>query len=95
MTGADVAAMITAAGGATAAILGGIALVRRKSDELTRKEREESEVCFEQRRAAYRWVRILRDLLSEAGIPEPEGIDDDLGIRRAFAKSGSGDGDVD
>lgn len=88
MTGADVAAMITAAGGATAAILGGIALVRRKSGELTRTEREESEVCFEQRRAAYRWVRILRDLLNEAGITEPEGIDDELGIRRSLAKSG-------
>ena len=93
MTGADVAAMITAAGGATAAILGGLALVRRKSGELTRLEREEAEDCFERRRAAYRWVRILRDLLSEAGIPEPEGIDDDLGTRRALTKSGGGDGD--
>lgn len=88
MTGADVAAMITAAGGATAAILGGIALVRRKSGELTRVEREECESCFEQRRAAYRWVRKLRDLLSDAGLPEPEGIDDELGIRRTLAKSG-------
>lgn len=95
MTGADVAAMITAAGGATAAILGGIALIRRKSGELTRIEREESDQCFEQRRAAYRWVRILRDLLSDAGIPEPEGIDDDLGIRRSVAKSGAGAGDAD
>jgi hypothetical protein len=88
MTGADVAAMITAAGGATAAILGGIALVRRKSDELTKTERAEAEECFERRRAAYRWVRILRDLLNDAGIPEPEGIDDDLGIGRTLAKSG-------
>lgn len=95
MTGADVAAIITAAGGATAAILGAIALLRRKSGELSRIEQQEAEQCFEQRRAAYRWVRILRDLLSESGIPEPEGIDDELGIRRSLAKSGAGDGDAD
>ena len=85
MTGADVAAMITAAGGATAAILGAWALLRRRSGDIARQYEVEAEHCFEQRRSAYRWVRILRDILSEAGIAEPEGIDDDLGIRRPVA----------
>lgn len=85
MTGADVAAMITAAGGATAAVLGALALLRKKSSELAKIERTECDDCFEKRRAAYRWVRRLRDLLSEAGISEPEGIDSELGIQRAVA----------
>jgi hypothetical protein len=82
MTGADVAALITAAGGATTAVLGGWALVRRKAGELTKHYESDCEECFTQRRAAYRWIRVLRDLLSKAGIPEPEGIDDELGLSR-------------
>lgn len=86
MTGADLAAMITAAGGATAAVLGGVALVRRKSSDLARTEQHELEDCSAWRRAALRVIRKLRDLLNEAGIQEPEGIDDELGIgRRAVA----------
>ena len=85
MTGADVAAMITAAGGATAAVLGAWALLRKKSGDLAEQFEADAEDCFDQRRVAYRWIRILRDLLSEAGIPEPEGIDDDLGTRRRRA----------
>lgn len=82
MTGADVAAMITAIGGATAAVLGGIALVRKKSGDLSRSEQLELEDCSTVKRAALRIIRVLRDLLAEAGIPEPEGIDDELGLRR-------------
>lgn len=89
MTGADVAAMITAMGGATAAVLGGIALVRRKSGELARIEQHELEECSEVRRAAFRVIRSLRDLLAEYGIPEPEGIDDQLRLRRRVT-AGSG-----
>jgi hypothetical protein len=81
VTGGDVAAMITAAGGATAAVLGGIALVRKKSGDLYRTEQQELNDCSAWRRAAVRIIRALRDLLSEAGIPEPEGIDDELGLR--------------
>lgn len=88
MTGADVAALITAAGAAIAAVMGGVSLVRQKSGQITVREREEAELCFEQRRAAYRWVRVLRDLLSEAGITEPEGIDDELGLGRHRATAG-------
>lgn len=82
MTGADVAAMITAIGGATAAVLGGVALVRKKSADLARVEQVELEDCSALKRAAFRIIRVLRDLLAEAGIPEPEGIDDELGLRR-------------
>lgn len=89
MTGADVAAMITAAGGATAAVLGGIALVRRKSGELAKAEQHELEECSEVRRVAFRVIRSLRDLLAEHGIPEPDGIDDQLRLRRRVA-AGSG-----
>jgi hypothetical protein len=83
MTGADVAAMITAAGGAFGVIAAGIALLRKRSGELHRTEQSDLEECSAWRRAALRVIRKLRDRLSEAGIPEPEGIDDELGIRRS------------
>lgn len=81
MTGADLAAVVTSVGGSAAAILGGVALVRRRSAELAERERGQCEECFTWRRNA-RWViTLLRDLLSEHGIAEPEGIDDELGTR--------------
>lgn len=82
LTGADLAAIVTAIGGSTAAILGGVALVRRRSADLAERERGQCEECFTWRRNA-RWViTLLRDLLSEHGIAEPEGIDDELGTKR-------------
>ncbi len=83
MTGADVAAIVTAAGGSIAAVLGGVALVRRKTDELGKTEQQRCQDCYSWRRAALRVVNDLRDLLALHDIPEPEGIDDDLGTRRA------------
>jgi hypothetical protein len=74
--------MITAMGGAGAAVLGGVALVRRKSGELSKAEQLELEECSAWRRSALRIIRSLRDVLTEHGIQEPDGIDDQLGIRQ-------------
>jgi hypothetical protein len=82
MTGADVAAMITAAGGAFGGIAAGVALVRKRSGELARAEQHELEECSAWKRSALRVVRNLRELLNEHGIDEPDGIDDELGLRR-------------
>lgn len=83
MTGADIAAIVTAVGGSIAAVCGGIALVRRKSAEWSRSEEQRCEDCYTWRRTALRVLNQVRDLLAEHGIPEPEGIDDELGSRRA------------
>jgi hypothetical protein len=92
LTGADVAAIITTAGGATASILGGIALLQKKADRITRAEREECDECSARRRALVRWVNKLLDLLAEHGIAEPEGIEDELRLRRQVA-AGPADGE--
>lgn len=91
VTGTDIAAIITAAGGATAAVLGAYALVRRKVGELSEAELQRCEDCYAWRRAALRVLNLLRDLLSEQGIPEPEGIDDELGLRRRRSAVAAGD----
>lgn len=82
MTGADIAAIVTAAGGSIAAVLGGWALVRRKADQLEASEEKRCQDCYGWRRSALRILNNLRDILAERGIPEPEGIDDELGIRQ-------------
>lgn len=91
MTGSDVAAMITAIGSGTAAVLGGYALVRKRSADLSRNEQLELEDCSALKRTALRIIRVLRDLLAEAGVPEPEGIDDELGLRRRPGRAGDDD----
>jgi hypothetical protein len=82
VSGADIAAIITAAGGAVAAVLGAVALVRKKAGELGRAQLLELDECGTAKRAAIRWVWKLLDLLAEYDVPEPEGIRDELGLRR-------------
>lgn len=91
MSGADIAAIITAAGGAIAAVLGGVALVRKKSGELGRQREQECEDCFDRRRTLLRLLNKVLDLLAEHGIPEPEGIRDELGPRRPAAVAAAED----
>jgi LPXTG-motif cell wall-anchored protein len=82
VTGTDIAAIITAIGGAVAAVLGALALVKRRSSELGKQHQADCEDCYVERRVLIRWINRLRDLLAIHGIPEPEGLDDELGNRR-------------
>lgn len=82
MTGSDVATIVTAAGGAVGTIAAAIALLRRRSGELAEAEIHEQEAQAAWKRAALRIIRLLREILAEHGIPEPEGIDDELRLGR-------------
>jgi hypothetical protein len=90
VSGQDIAAVITAAGGAIAAVIGAYNLLRKNIRELAAKADADCEECYKGRRALLRWVNKLLDLLAQHGIPEPEGIDDELGLRRRSAVT-SGD----
>lgn len=74
--GGVIATLITA--GASA-----ITLIRRHSGDLSKKEQQELEDCSAEKRALRRVVRLLRDYLEDKGIPEPEGLDDELPRQRA------------
>lgn len=87
MTSGDVVAIIGAATTLLTAGAGAVSLVRRHSAELTKREEQDIEDCSAWRRAARRVIRQLRDLLAEHGIPEPEGLDDELSGRRADAEA--------
>lgn len=82
MTGSDVAAIVTATGGAVGAVATAIALLRKRSGELAAAEEMEAEHQAAWKRAALRIIRSLREILAEHGIPEPEGIDDELRLGR-------------
>lgn len=87
MTSGDVVAVIGAATTLLTAGAGAVSLVRRHSAELSKREEQDIEDCSAWRRTARRIIRELRDLLSEHGIPEPEGLDDELSGRRADEKA--------
>lgn len=88
MTSGDVVAIVGAAATLITTVASAVTLIRRHSEDLTKREQQDLEECSAQRRAARRIIRILRDLLAEHGIPEPEGLDDELAGRRTGEKEG-------
>lgn len=87
MTSGDIAAIVGSVTTLITAAAGAMVLIRRNSGELSEREQREVEECSAKKRAALRVVRILRDLLAELGIPEPEGLDDELAGRKADEKT--------
>lgn len=83
MTSGDVVAIVGAAATLVTTVASAVTLIRRHSEDLTRREQLDIEECSAWRRSARRVIRQLRDLLAEHGIPEPEGLDDELTGRRA------------
>lgn len=87
MTSGDVVAIVGAATTLITAVAGAITLIRRHSDDMSQREQQDIEDCSAWRRTARRIIRQLRDLLAEHGIPEPEGLDDELTGRRSGEKA--------
>lgn len=83
MTSGDVVAILGGAATFITASAGAITLIRRHSSDLSKKEQQELEDCSATKRVLRRIIRTLRDLLEEHGIPEPEGLDDELAGKRA------------
>lgn len=83
MTSGDVVAVIGAVATLVTTGAGAYTLVKRHSEDLTKREQNELEECSTARRIYRRIIRELRDLLAEHNIPEPAGIDDALTGRRA------------
>lgn len=81
MTSGDVVAIVGAATTLITAVAGAITLIRRHSDDLSQREQRDAEDCSAWKRSAFRVIRRLRELLAEHGIPEPEGLDDELAGR--------------
>lgn len=81
MTSGDVVAIVGAATTLITAVAGAITLIRRHSGDLSQREQQEAENCSAWKRSALRVIRRLREILAEHGIPEPEGIDDELAGR--------------
>ena len=86
MTSGDIVAIVGAAATLITTVASAVTLIRRHSEELSKREERDIEECSAWRRTARRVIRQLRDLLAEHGIPEPEGLDDDLTGRRASEK---------
>jgi len=86
MTSGDIVAIVGAAATLVTTVASAATLIRRHSENLTKQEQIDIEDCSAWRRTARRVIRQLRDLLAEHGIPEPEGLDDDLNGRRADEK---------
>lgn len=83
MTSGDVVAIVGAAATLVTTVASAVTLIRRHSEDLSRREQLDLEECSAWRRTARRIIRHLRDLLAEHGIQEPEGLDDELTGRRA------------
>lgn len=83
MTSGDIVAIVGAAATLVTTVASAVTLIRRHSEDLSKREQQDLEECSARWRTARRVIRVLRDLLAEHGIPEPEGLDDDLAGRRA------------
>jgi hypothetical protein len=86
MTSGDVVAIVGAAATLITTVASAVTLIRRHSEDLSKREQIDLEDCSAWRRTARRVIRQLRDLLAEHNIPEPEGLDDELSGRRADAE---------
>lgn len=87
MTSGDIVAVAGAVTTLITAVAGAITLIRRHSDEMSKRDQQEAEDCSAWKRSARRVIRQLRDILSEHGIPEPEGLDGELAGGRAGEKA--------
>lgn len=85
MTSGDIATVVTSLGGAFTAVLGGVVLLRKRSGQLSAEELAEQEACASRNRVYRRIIRLLRDALADAGVDEPEGIDEQLAAARGTA----------
>ena len=86
MTSGDVVAIVGAGATLITTVASAVTLIRRHSEDLSKREQIDLEECSAWRRTARRVIRQLRDLLAEYNIPEPEGLDDELSGRRADAE---------
>ncbi len=86
MTSGDIVAIVGAAATLITTGASAVTLIRRHSEDLSRREQSDIEELSAWKRTARRIIRELRDLLAEYGIPEPEGLDDELSGKRAGGK---------
>lgn len=83
MTSGDIVAIVGAAATLITTVASAVTLIRRHSENLTKREQNELETLAAWKRSALRIIRQLRDLLAQHNIPEPEGLDDELTGGRA------------